>query len=203
MATLPTWVGNAVSTVAEVALEPVLGERAAISANRIRGFFQEKRWNAKRIRLGRNVRFVGIQKIKLGNNVSIGDGVLLSAWGRYGEIVVGEGTHIDCYTVLYGHGGLRIGEGCAISGGTLFYSQTSGFKEGSTETIDTFGTKYSSVRVGDDVWIGAGAIILPGVAIESHAVVGAGAVVTRNVPEWAVVAGVPARIIRDRRDVRP
>jgi acetyltransferase-like isoleucine patch superfamily enzyme len=51
------------------------------------------------------------------------------------------------------------------------------------------------VVVGDDVWIGARAIILPGCRIGNHAVVAAGAVVTRSVPEWAVVGGVPAEVI--------
>ncbi len=52
------------------------------------------------------------------------------------------------------------------------------------------------VVIGDDAWIGAGAILLPGVNIGEGAVVGAGAVVNRDVPPWTVVAGVPARVIR-------
>lgn len=55
-----------------------------------------------------------------------------------------------------------------------------------------------TVRVGHDVWIGCGAIILSGLHIGSGAVVGAGAVVTKDVPPYGVVAGVPARIIRYR-----
>lgn len=56
------------------------------------------------------------------------------------------------------------------------------------------------VVVGDDVWLGTRAILMPGVHIGDHAVVGAGAVVTADVPDYAVVAGVPARVLRDRRD---
>jgi len=55
--------------------------------------------------------------------------------------------------------------------------------------------------IGDDVWIGARAIIMPGVAIGSHAVIGAASVVTRDVPEYAVVAGVPSRVIKMRGSV--
>lgn len=55
------------------------------------------------------------------------------------------------------------------------------------------------VVVGDDVWIGARAIILPGCRIGDHSVVAAGAVVTRSVPEWAVVGGVPAKVITWRK----
>lgn len=54
------------------------------------------------------------------------------------------------------------------------------------------------ITVGDDVWIGAGAIIVDGVRIETGAIIGAGAVVTRDVPAYSVVGGIPARKIRDR-----
>lgn len=55
------------------------------------------------------------------------------------------------------------------------------------------------VTIGDDVWIGTRVIILPGVTVGSHAILGAGAVVTKDVPEWAIVGGNPARIIRFRK----
>ena len=58
------------------------------------------------------------------------------------------------------------------------------------------------IVIGDDVWIGANAVIVPDVTIGSHVVVAAGAVVTRDVPDYAVVAGVPARVIADRREAR-
>lgn len=54
------------------------------------------------------------------------------------------------------------------------------------------------VRIGDDVWIGARSILLPGVAVGSHAIIGAGCVVTRDVPDYAIVGGNPARVIRFR-----
>jgi maltose O-acetyltransferase len=55
------------------------------------------------------------------------------------------------------------------------------------------------VTIGDDVWIGTRVIVLPGVTVGSHAIIGAGAVVTKDVPEWAIVGGNPARIIRFRK----
>lgn len=56
---------------------------------------------------------------------------------------------------------------------------------------------WAGVKIKDDVWIGAGAIILSGVTIGECSVIGAGAVVTKNVEPYTVVAGVPARTIRD------
>jgi len=60
-------------------------------------------------------------------------------------------------------------------------------------------TEIKPVFIGDDVWIGQRVIIMPGLKIGSHSVIGAGAVVTKDVPEWAVIAGVPAKIIRMRK----
>jgi maltose O-acetyltransferase len=57
------------------------------------------------------------------------------------------------------------------------------------------------VVIGDDVWLGTRIIVLPGVRIGSHSIVGAGSVVTKDVPDYAIVAGNPARVIRDRRFV--
>ena len=56
-----------------------------------------------------------------------------------------------------------------------------------------------AVTIGDDVWIGTRVIILPGVKVGSHVILGAGAVVTKDVPEWAIVGGNPARVIRFRK----
>lgn len=56
-----------------------------------------------------------------------------------------------------------------------------------------------SISIGNDVWIGARAIILPGVSIGTGVVIGAGSVVTKDVPDWAVVAGNPARVMRYRK----
>jgi maltose O-acetyltransferase len=56
------------------------------------------------------------------------------------------------------------------------------------------------VTIGNDVWIGTRVIVLPGVTVGDHAILGAGAVVTKDVPEWAIVGGNPARVIRYRNE---
>lgn len=56
------------------------------------------------------------------------------------------------------------------------------------------------IHIGDDVWIGARVIVLPGVSIGSHCIIGAGAVVTKDVPDYAIVGGVPAKVLRYRTE---
>ena len=63
--------------------------------------------------------------------------------------------------------------------------------------------KERVMHIGDDVWIGTNVIILPGVNIGSHCILGAGAIVTKDVPDYAIVGGNPARIIRMRNEGRP
>lgn len=60
-------------------------------------------------------------------------------------------------------------------------------------------TPRRPVVIGNDVWIGTRTIILPGVKIGSHSIVAAGSIVTKDVPDWAIVGGNPAKFIRDRR----
>ncbi len=62
-------------------------------------------------------------------------------------------------------------------------------------------SEEKAVVIGDDVWIGGRVIILPGVHVGSHSIIGAGAVVTKDVPEWAIVAGNPAIVKKYRKEL--
>ena len=64
------------------------------------------------------------------------------------------------------------------------------------------GTGLNPVEIGDDVWIGQRVIIMPGIKVKSHSVIDAGSIVTKNVPEWAVIASVPAKVLRVRKEKR-
>jgi acetyltransferase-like isoleucine patch superfamily enzyme len=104
---------------------------------------------------------------------------------------VGEGTWIGAFTLIDGSGGLTIGRGCDISSGVHIYTHSSARRCVSARAHPA--VDRAPVRIGDFVFVGAGAIINMGVTIGDHSVVGAGAVVTRDVPDHTVVQGVPAR----------
>lgn len=102
------------------------------------------------------------------------------------EVSFGSGCHI-----YEPRAGLSIGNRCMIGGGVLIC----GVNHGPTRHHKS---QSLPVEIGDDAWIGMGAVIAPGVTIGSGAMVAAGAVVVKDVPTGAMVAGVPARYIRDR-----
>lgn len=109
------------------------------------------------------------------------------------NIAIGEGTIIGDHATLDGRAPLTIGNHVDIASEVMIFN--------SQHNIDDpeFGPIEAPVTIGDYVFIGPRAIILPGVTIGRGAVVAAGAVVTKDVPERAIVGGVPARVIRDRQ----
>lgn len=108
-----------------------------------------------------------------------------------GDPQIGAGTWIGAFTVLDGSGGLAIGAGCDISSGAQIYTHSSARRCVSARAHTE--VDRAPVRIGDHVFVGAGAVIGMGVTVGDHSVVAAGAVVTRDVPPFTVVAGVPAR----------
>ncbi len=113
------------------------------------------------------------------------------------RVSIGKGTVINHGCFLYTTGGLLIGNNVSISRGVWLVT-------GSHDMNDPrFPDFYKPIAIGDYAWIGVRATILGGVTIGEGAVVMAGAVVTRDVPPFAVVGGVPARIITERRLYNP
>lgn len=110
-----------------------------------------------------------------------------------GDVTIGDHTRIGIHCTVIGP--VCIGNNVNLAQGITVTALNHNFED-ATKCIDEQGVSTKPVVIGDDVWIGANAVILPGVTIGRHCVVAAGAVVTKDVPDNCVVAGVPARIIK-------
>ena len=140
----------------------------------------------------------GSGSIAVGDGLRLSHGAVISPYR--GEIILGNNVFIGPYSVLYGHGRLVIGSNVLIAGHVMIIPANHHI--GDTERpIAHQGLSTRGISIADDVWIGGGAKILDGVSIGTGAVVAAGAVVTCSVAPYAVVGGVPARVIRWRGTV--
>jgi acetyltransferase-like isoleucine patch superfamily enzyme len=134
-------------------------------------------------------------KLDFGRFVWIGDGTKIRC--HEGRVEIGAKTVMgqECTISAYQH--VRIGEQCVIADRAMFIDFDHGVVE-VERPIRVQGIYKRDVEVGSNVWIGYGACILRGVSVGDNSIVGTNSVVTRDVPANAVVAGIPARVIRMR-----
>lgn len=107
------------------------------------------------------------------------------------NIDVGKNVFINSGCCFQDQGGITIGDGTLIGQQTVLATLNHDF-----DPEHRFNMTPKPIRIGKNVWIGAHATVLPGVTIGDYAIVAAGAVVVKDVPDRAVVAGVPAKIIK-------
>lgn len=113
------------------------------------------------------------------------------------NVCIGKHTSIGHHAILDGRNGLTIGDNVNLSTGVWIWTL-----EHDPQSSD-FGTAGGPVVIEDYAWVSCRAVILPGVRIGKGAVVAAGAVVTKDVPPYAIVGGVPAKVIGERtQDLR-
>ena len=111
-----------------------------------------------------------------------------------GDVLIGDHTRIGLHNTIIGP--VKIGDNVNLAQGITVTALNHNFNDPS-KRIDEQGVSTNAVTIGNDIWIGANAVILPGVSIGNHSVVAAGAVVTKDVPAHTLVAGVPAKVIKD------
>jgi acetyltransferase-like isoleucine patch superfamily enzyme len=109
-----------------------------------------------------------------------------------GEPTIGEGTWIGPFCLIDGSGGLEIGRACDIAGGVHIYTHSSARRCVTDRNVEL---ERSAVRIGDCTFIGANSVVLMGVTIGEHCIVGAGSVVTTDLPDHSVAVGSPARVV--------
>ncbi len=132
------------------------------------------------LRVGRGAVVRGLHALEIGNNVSVGPGSVIEVDGFIGDY---------CLIARY----------VQILGRLDHRTDQVGVPMSASEWVGDRGSRAEdSVDIGDDVWIGAAAILLGGISIGTGAVIAAGSVVTRDVEACTIVGGNPARFIRDR-----
>ena len=140
-----------------------------------------------------NIRNASVNNVKTGNNGKIRDhSVVFGAPDN--PMVIGDDFFIGAHCYINGFAGLSIGSRVTIAHGAMIFSDSG--PNTSPWLQEHYPITEAPIAIGDDVWIGAGAMILPGVTIGNKCVIGAGSVVKDDVPDYAVVAGSPAKIIK-------
>ena len=135
--------------------------------------------------------------VKLGGHVHLHTGIKIQT-GNGANVEIGEQTHIQpgCQLSAY-KSSIKIGRGVEIAPNCAFYSYNHSVKAGQpirNQPLDSKG----DISIGDNVWLGYGVIVLDGVVIGKNTVIGAGSVVTKNIPQNAIAAGNPAKLIKFR-----
>ncbi len=173
-----------------------------------RFFWNEPLFRSICASVGSNLRMEELPYIAGRGRIIIGSGVRLSgkssiAFGRPSpelpELIIGDGTFIGHSCGLNVGRSVRIGRHCLLATGVLIYDldghPTDAARRRAGEP--TPAEAIAPVVIGDDVWIGFGALVLKGVSIGDRAIVAAQSVVTKNVPADTIVAGNPARVVKE------
>ena len=170
--------------------------------------------------IGRSVVIRHPSRIELGNNVTIDDNSLVDGRGagdtgvvmedgvivnrncmiqaKAGAIRLGRRTTIGSNSVIVSLAGVELGDSVLVAGGCYISAGAYHTDDTGRAIMDQGAYSKGPIKIGDHVWIGTGAIILDGITVGRGAIIGAGAVVTKDVSKEAIVAGVPARVIGNR-----
>jgi acetyltransferase-like isoleucine patch superfamily enzyme len=177
-------------------------------------------------RVGRNVTFGANvvlrhpHKIAIGDNVVIDDGCCLDAKGtdnrgivigngvfvgrntilscKNGDIVIGDNANIGFNCEVFSGGPVRIGRNVLMAAYTYVVGGDHLFDRVDVPVLEQ-GRSARGIEVADNVWLGAHVVVTDGSTVGRDAIIGAGAVVIGEIPAFAIAAGTPARVIRDRR----
>lgn len=135
------------------------------------------------------------EEIKIGDNGFILRGSMLYPYG--GKIVIGKNVGINPYCVIYGMGGVTIGDDVMIGTSCVIIPANHNY-ERTDIPMNLQGLNCKGIKIGNDVWLGARVVVLDGVEIGNGSIIGAGSVVSENIPAFSIAVGVPARVVKKR-----
>lgn len=179
---------------------------------------------AKNVFIGKNVKAIEKKHLTIGQKTKLQDGVYIDALSREGvsigdSVVIGRNTRIECTgglqsigkgvkignrttfgndCMLGAAGGIEIGDDVVAGQFIRFHSENHNYND-LTKLIREQGVSHKGIRIGNNCWIGAGAVFLDGAELGDGCVVGANAVITKKFPDNVVVAGIPAKVIDARK----
>ena len=144
------------------------------------------------------LRLQANSKLSMGPNSLICRGTYISVWPNQ-ELRMEANTYVGHNSYINTRMGLRIGRNTAIGHSVTImdYDGHPIFFEGQTGNAESYGGKSDPIKIEDNVWIGFGSTIMKGITIHNGAIVGSKSVVTRDVPPNTIVAGNPAKVIRE------
>lgn len=172
--------------------------------------------------IGRNVSLRHPRRIVLGDNVTIDeycvvdarggtgdsgvvleDGVILNrgcmVLAKNGPVHIARRTTVGSNSAIVSLSGVDIGEAALFAGNCCLSAGSYNVDNAAAAIMDAGAYSKGPIRIGSGAWLGTGAIVLDGVSVGAGAVIGAAALVTSDVPDRSIAAGVPAKIVRDRR----
>lgn len=174
------WYGRAQRPGARLALTRELARRRAYARGRV---------------LGEPLEMLRDGRLSLGEQVLLEPDVWITGSGR---VEIGEGTILNRGVMLAAAEHVSIGAHCMVANGCVV-TDSDHVTDDPTRPATWQGfTSKGPTTVGDHTWLGAHAVVTSGVTIGERCIIGAGAVVTHDVPDWSVAVGVPARVVRRR-----
>jgi acetyltransferase-like isoleucine patch superfamily enzyme len=142
------------------------------------------------------IRVHGNSQVIIGNKTRIDRGVrILSA--NKANITISDGARIGLYSVFNGGDSISVGKKALVSGYVYLQTSMHGYAS-KGEFVQDQGYSHAPVVLEEDSWLGTHVVVLPGVVVGKGAVVGSNAVVTKNVDPYQVVAGIPAKPLKER-----
>ncbi|HBH23856.1 MAG TPA: hypothetical protein DDY13_10590 [Cytophagales bacterium] len=150
------------------------------------------------IYIERNVRFLRFPRnIQIEKNVVIKEGVRICPCNIDAKIKIGKNTTIGYHTFIFGSHSIEIGDDCLIAPFVYIVDSNHQIKKGMK--INEQPNESAPILIGNDVWISSNVTILKGVKIGDGAVIGANSLVNQDIPEYAIFAGTPAKMIGKRQ----